>query len=78
MPDVRNMVLAKAVKEVRKVTGSAELDLRIFDRRNGQDVHNQTNWVVCHQAPPSGEPISQKNKKVFLYVKRFNQKSCWS
>lgn len=78
MPNVTDLVLSKAVKAVEEVTGSAELNLRVIDRRNGQDVHNQTNWEVCYQTPRPGQPISQKSKRVALYVKRFNQKSCWS
>ena len=77
MPEVRDMVLQKAVKSVQEVTGSAELDFRFIDRRNGQDVHNQANWVVCFQNPKVGQRISQKTKRVTLLVKRFMQKSCW-
>lgn len=76
MPDVRNLVLQQAVNAVREVTGPAELDLRLIDRRNGQDVLNLTNWQVCSQSPGAGREISQKTKRVILYVKRFNQRGC--
>lgn len=78
MPDVRNMVLSKAVKSVEEATDSAELDLKFIDNRNVQEIINQTNWSVCYQYPAAGNAISQKTKKVLLYVKRFNQQSCWS
>ncbi len=77
MPDVKNAVLQRAIKDVQEVTGSAKIDLRLLDLRNGQDVHNKTNWVVCAQNPRPGQTISQKTKRVYLYVKRFNQRSCW-
>ena len=40
MPNVRNMVLSQALKAIRDVTGPAELDIRLFYRRNGQAVIN--------------------------------------
>lgn len=76
MPNVRNMVLSQAVKSVRDVTGSAEIDLRMIDLKNGQDVINQSNWAVCSQSPGAGRQISQKTMRVVLYVKRFNQRTC--
>lgn len=78
MPDVTSMVLKRAVNEVSEATGSAELDLRLIDNRNGQDIVNQANWSVCAQNPAAGKAISQKTKRVILYVKRFNQQRCWS
>lgn len=75
MPDVRGMVLSKAVKAVQEVTGPG-LKLRIVDLKNGQDVINQTNWAVCYESPRGGRPISQKTKRVSLYVKRFNHDGC--
>ncbi len=78
MPDVRDLVLSKAVKVVEESTGVADLKFAVQDRRNGQEVHNQTNWLVCAQWPPAGEPISQKTKRVTLLVKRFNQQRCTS
>lgn len=76
MPNVRNMVLSQAVKSVRDVTGTAEIDLRMIDLRNGQDVINQSNWAVCSQSPGAGRQISQRTMRVILYVKRFNQRTC--
>ncbi|MDZ4269336.1 MAG: PASTA domain-containing protein [Mycobacterium sp.] len=76
MPNVRNMVLSQAVKAVREVTGSAEIDLRMIDLKNGQEVINQSNWAVCSQSPSAGGQISQKTMRVVLYVKRFNQRTC--
>ncbi|NVN52782.1 hypothetical protein HLY00_4492 [Mycolicibacterium hippocampi] len=76
MPNVRNTVLSQAVKAVRDVTGDAEIDLRLIDLRNGQEVINQSNWAVCSQTPSAGGTISQSTKRVILYVKRFNQASC--
>ncbi len=88
MPDVQTMVLKGAIKEIRDVTGSAKLNLRVIDRRNGNVVSvdanpdgqkpmNKTNWMVCAQRPGPGGTISQKSKRVYLYVKRFSQASCW-
>ncbi len=78
MPAVRDMTLKKAIKEVEESTGVADLKFAVQDRKNGQEVHNYTNWVVCAQWPPAGEPISQKTKRVTLLVKRFNQQRCTS
>ena len=78
MPDVKDMVLQKAVKDVREATGGAELKLKLLDGKNGQDVINQTNWTVCYQSPAAGKAISQKTKAVTLAVMRFNQTRCWS
>ena len=78
MPDVRNLVLSQAMKELQAATDSAELNIRMIDSRNGQEVINQTNWTVCAQSPSAGGTISPKTKRVNLYVKRFNQRSCWS
>lgn len=77
MPEVRGMVLSQAVKAVRAATGPG-LNLVIRDLRNGQEVINQTNWDVCGYFPPEGQSISQKTKRVVLYVKRFNQQRCAS
>jgi len=77
MPDVRGEVLKRAVKTVQETTGVEGLNFRFIDRRNGQDVHNRANWVVCYQVPLAGKKISQKTKRVSLYVKGFNQESCW-
>ncbi|MGB0876728.1 MAG: hypothetical protein ACPGXI_06655 [Mycobacterium sp.] len=76
MPNVRQTVLKAAIKAVKEVAGPAELKLRIVDLKNGQDVMNESNWLVCAQFPRPGETISQKTKRVSLYVKRFNQKRC--
>lgn len=78
MPDVRGAVLSQAVKAVEGVTGGAELDLRLIDGRNGQEVINQTNWMACAQYPGPGREISQRTKRILLYVKRFNQARCRS
>ncbi len=80
MPNVKDMVLQRAVKAVREAAGPAELNLNLEDARNGQTVHNQTNWVVCYQTPRAGKTIPPKTGEVYvyLYVKRFNQSSCWS
>ena len=76
MPDVRNMVVKRAIKSINEVTGSAELDIRLMDQKAGQEVTNQTNWAVCQQSPRAGQAISQKTKTVYLGVKRFNQQRC--
>ena len=76
MPNVRGEILKRAIKTVQETTGVPGLKLKFVDLKNGQDVHNKTNWVVCWQSPRAGKLISQKSKRVNLYVKRFNQKSC--
>ena len=78
MPNVKDMVLKQALKAVHEVTGAAELNLRLFDMRNSQEVLNETNWVVCAQSPAAGKEISQKTKRVALYLRRFNQRTCWT
>ncbi|MGD9622804.1 MAG: hypothetical protein AB7G47_21910 [Mycolicibacterium sp.] len=78
MPNVRDMLLSQAVKAVGEATGSAALDIRFVDYVNGQEVHNENYWLVCAQNPAADKPISQKTKRVVFYVKRFNQKGCWS
>lgn len=78
MPDVKDLLLSQAVKAVEEATDSAELDLRLVDYVNGQDVYNETMWSVCSQNPAAGKAISQTRKLVFLYVKRFNQSGCWN
>ncbi len=75
MPNVRNMVLKQAIEAVQEATGPG-LKLRIVDRKNGQEVHNETNWEVCAHAPRPGQTISQKTKRVTLLVKRFNHRGC--
>jgi len=77
MPNVTNMVLRPAIKAIREVTAPAELKIRLQDRRNNQEPHNEANWKVCYQSPSAGKEISQKTKTVTLVVMRFNQKSCW-
>ena len=75
MPNVRNMVLKQAVEAVQEATGPG-LKLRMVDLKNGQEVHNKTNWEVCAHSPRAGRTISQKTKRVSLYVKRFNHRGC--
>ncbi len=79
MPNLRGVVLNKAVKSVREVTGSQELYFRLIDKRNGQEVHNQTMWEVCAQNPRAGQEVafSPKKQRILFFVKRFNQRSCW-
>jgi len=76
MPNVRNLVLQKAIDAVLDVTGPVDLNITPVDLKNGQDVYNLTNWQVCSQSPRSGAEISQAKKAVTLYVKRFNQTGC--
>ncbi|GJF14900.1 hypothetical protein NGTWS1803_28610 [Mycolicibacterium cyprinidarum] len=78
MPNVKGMVLQKAMQAVSQVAAPTELKFKMLDNRNVQDILNYTNWSVCYTWPVAGKPISQKTKAVSLYVKRFNQKSCWS
>lgn len=76
MPDLRGIVLKQAIKDVREVAGGTQLDVRVTDLKNGQDVINHTNWEVCYTSPIRGRAISQKTKRVNLYVKRFNHTGC--
>ena len=76
MPNVRDMVLRQALKEIGEVTSGAKLSFRIVDKKNGQEVINEANWLVCAQHPRAGSPISKKSKRINMYVKRFNQSSC--
>ena len=78
MPDVKGMVLKRAIQAVSQVAEPTELKFKLVDNRNVQEISNYANWSVCYTWPPAGKPISQKTKAVSLYVMRFNQKSCWS
>ncbi len=76
MPDVRNTILQRAINSVLDVTGDVDLDLRIQNRKNTQDVINYTNWEVCSQSPRAGSEISQKTMRVVLAVRRPGTKGC--
>ncbi|MCG7580095.1 hypothetical protein [Mycolicibacterium sp. OfavD-34-C] len=76
MPNVRGEILQRAIKSVQDVAGDVELDLRILNRLNAQEVINYTNWEVCAHGPSAGSEISKKTKRVNLYVRRPNTRGC--
>jgi hypothetical protein len=76
MPELRTMVLQRAVRTLHAATGNAELDLRFINRKDVREVINQQNWEVCAQSPGAGRTISQKTKRVILYVKRPGSRGC--
>lgn len=76
MPELRTMVLQRAVRTLHAATGNADLDLRFVNRKDVRDVINQQNWEVCAQNPSAGRTISQKTKRVILYVKRPGSRGC--
>ncbi|MEH3138894.1 MAG: hypothetical protein PGN37_01690 [Mycobacterium kyogaense] len=73
MPDVRGEILESAIKDVRSVTGDAELDLR-FQPSVNQVVYNYSNWAVCATSPRRDAQISQKSKRVIFAIRRLNEK----
>lgn len=76
MPELRTMVLQRAVRTLHAATGNADLDLRFVNRKDVREVINQQNWEVCAQNPSAGKTISQKTKRVILYVKRPGSRGC--
>ncbi|WNG88945.1 hypothetical protein C6A87_006990 [Mycobacterium sp. ITM-2016-00317] len=76
MPEVRTMVLQRAVRTLHAATSNAELDLRFVNRKDVREVINQQNWEVCAQSPSAGRAISQKTMRVILYVKRPGSRGC--
>lgn len=76
MPELRGLVLQKAVRTLHAATGNAELDLRFVNRKDIREVINQQNWEVCAQSPGPNRNISQKTKRVILYVKRPGTRGC--
>ena len=77
MPEVKAMTLQKAVDSVLAVTGDADLNLQIQNRKDVREVINYTNWEVCGQWPSGGSEISQKSMRVVLVVRRPNTSGCW-
>lgn len=76
MPDVRGELLSRAIDSVLSVTGDVDLDLRVLNRINTQEVINYTNWEVCAQSPRAGSEISQKTMRVIFAVRRPNTRGC--
>ena len=76
MPEVRGLILQRAVRTVRAITGEADLDLRFVNRKDAREVINQQNWEVCAQAPAPGRAISEQTLRVTLYVKRPGTRGC--
>ena len=77
MPDVVGQTLQKAEDTLLAVTGDPDMDIRTSSPKINQEQINLTNWVVCYQSPKADGTISEKTKRVYLYVKRPNEKSCW-
>ena len=76
MPDVQGEILERAINAVLDVTGDADVDLRIQNRKDVCDVINYTNWEVCAQSPRGGQEISPRAKRVVLVVRRPNSSGC--
>lgn len=76
MPNVRGELLSRAIDSVLDVTGDVDLDLRILNRVDTQEVINYTNWEVCAQSPRAGSEISQKTMRVIFAVRRPNTRAC--
>lgn len=74
MPNLRGEVLQTAISDIHGITGDAELNMRYIPTHVNQNVYNFTNWAVCAQTPSPGKEISQKTKRVVLYVRRLNEK----
>lgn len=76
MPAVKGSILQPALNAIYSVTGTQDIDLRIVNTSNNQQVINLTNWEVCSQSPAGGRTISPKSKRVTLYVRRPNTSGC--
>lgn len=77
MPDVLGLTLQKAEDSVVSITGEPDMDFRTVSPTINQAQLNLTNWIVCYQSPKADDEISLKTKRVYLYVRRPNQKNCW-
>ncbi|MGE2728594.1 hypothetical protein ACQI4F_03880 [Mycolicibacterium vaccae] len=76
MPDVREMILARAVKDVASVAAPVELDFRFQDTKGPREVINLSNWTVCATSPSRGSRINPKTKRVIFAVKRAADDTC--
>ncbi|MGE0783576.1 hypothetical protein, partial [Mycolicibacterium sp.] len=50
MPNVRGMILQRAMNEIFAVTGTTDLDIRTQDTKGTREQINLTNWTVCGQS----------------------------
>lgn len=76
MPDVRQMILQRAVDTVAAVAAPAELDYYFQDTKGPREVINLTNWTVCATSPSRGGRINPKTKRVIFAVKRAADDTC--
>lgn len=78
MPLVRDLNAEQAIEAIRDVTGPVELDIALRDTKGNREVINLANWTVCSQAPSPEGVISQKSRRVVLFVKRAADDNCWA
>ncbi|MCV7370605.1 hypothetical protein CRI77_15270 [Mycolicibacterium duvalii] len=76
MPDVRGMILQRAVKDVAEVAAPAELNFVFQDTKGPREVINLTNWTVCATSPSRNGRINPKTKQVIFAVKRAADATC--
>ncbi|MGE2836593.1 hypothetical protein [Mycobacterium sp. SMC-4] len=76
MPDVRGLILQRAVKDVAAVAAPVELDFRFQDSKGVREVINLSNWTVCATSPSRGSRINPKTKRVIMAVKRAADDTC--
>ena len=76
MPDLRGLTLQKADEAVLAATGDPDTVVISKSLKVNQEQRNRTNWVVCWTNPEPDTAVSKTPEKVFLFVKRPNEKSC--
>ncbi len=78
MPDLKGATLKAAIDAVHAATNDdTSIKINIQSPTVNQKQLNLTNWVVCYQTPKADNQINPKTKRVFLYVKRPNEKDCF-
>ncbi|MEZ0342933.1 hypothetical protein ACAG25_23490 [Mycobacterium sp. pV006] len=76
MPDVRQMILQRAVDEVAEIAAPEKLNFFFQDTKGPREVINLTNWTVCATSPSRGGRISPTTKRVIFAVKRAADDTC--
>ncbi|UXA19277.1 hypothetical protein [Mycobacterium sp. SMC-4] len=77
MPDVRGMLLQRAVNAVSSIAAPEELTFRYVDTKGVREVKNLTNWTVCATSPSRGSRINPETKRVIMAVKRAADTTCY-
>ncbi|MCH9669181.1 MAG: hypothetical protein K0U80_15180 [Actinomycetia bacterium] len=78
MPNVKDMILARAMKVVQAAANPVEITFETTDTKGNREQYNMSNWSVCWQSPKAGARVPQKDNYVSLGVKRLTDGNCWS